>query len=346
MGSTTILNAITDSHAWHHVFERFPPHLREVQYLPTYVTCHAPLAGGGDPLLFVYQDASETWCYPFLYQPIRDGWHDIESPYGYSGPLSTSDAPAFLAAAHAAFAAWCQQAGVVAELVRLHPLIEQRPWLPSEVEVFAERPAVSLDLQAYAAGAYQFPGEVRRKLRKAAQAGIEVRPLEADTWARFGTLYRQGMAQLGADAFYFFPDAYFQCLWERVPLRAFGAWQGDHLVAAAVCLVSTTTLWGHLSVSPVQVTGAMNALYAAAADWGVAHGFRRLVRGSGRTAEDPHDSLLAFKRSMATDEHVYRMGRRIHHPQVYAELCANWRRDYPHLVERFGRRVLCYREYG
>lgn len=344
MGSTTILNATTDQQAWHHILEHFPPHLREVQYLPAYVVAHGSLLSGGDPLLFVYQSASDLWVCPFLYRPIRDGWHDIESPYGYSGPLSTSADPAFTAAAHAAFAAWCQEHRVVAELIRLHPLIEQRPWLPPEVAVVAERPAALLGLSAYTSGAYRFPKQVRKMIRRAERESVTVAPLR-DCHA-FATLYREAMTRLGADAFYHFSDSYFQQVWAQPWVLPLGAWHGGHLVAALLCFVSATRIWVHLSATPERVAGASNLLRAHLADWGVAHGKAVVFYGTGRTAEDPHDSLLAFKRRMASDTATYRMGKRIHHPQVYAQLCADWRRDYPHLVERFGQRVLCYRERG
>ncbi len=71
---------------------------------------------------------------------------DIETVYGYSGPLSNTDDPCFLREAWAAFAEYCRSAHIVAEFARCHPYAANQDLLgPGSMVVF-DRQTVSIDL--------------------------------------------------------------------------------------------------------------------------------------------------------------------------------------------------------
>ncbi|MBV8600148.1 MAG: hypothetical protein JO359_01150, partial [Candidatus Eremiobacteraeota bacterium] len=70
-------------------------------------------------------DGAEAFHTSFVPQPIEaTGLFDIEPFLGYAGFLSSSDRPEFVARALDAYASACRARGIVAELVRFDPILE------------------------------------------------------------------------------------------------------------------------------------------------------------------------------------------------------------------------------
>jgi hypothetical protein len=308
-------------------------------------------------VLFRFTREENSWLHPFLLRPIsrigsrviEGGLRDLESAYGYGGPLSTSDDPGFLAAAHAAFDEWCVQERVVAEFIRLHPLLGNERWLSPRMNLIDDRRTVSLELTAYQGNAVPFEKAARNAVSRAERAGVRVRRGESDAdFDSFQALYTETMRNLGADPFYLFTPDYFRSL--RALLRRDGflllAELDGECVGAASFLRGSRLLHYHLAGSRPgpRVPGAGNALILAAAREGRRLGLSCLHLGGGRTSA-PNDALLGFKRSMGSGEHAFKIGRRVHDVARYEELRNWWREEFPALAARFGGRLLCYR-YG
>jgi hypothetical protein len=349
-----LLDAYTDSQTWRATLARLPKSIQDVYFWPEYVRLdhHAP---GARPVLFDYQRGEHTWVYPFLLgsisqigsRPLNRLWYDLESPYGYSGPLSDTDDPSFLADAHQAFATWCQENDVIAEFIRLHPLLDNQRWLDSDIELIFDRQTVSLDLKRLIEDRPPFSKNARYALRQADRAGIRtsLEPPQKQI-AHFSTRYCQTMGRLKAGQYYYFSEQYFHelaQLAERAGLllaaEVTGKW-----IAGAVFLYGSRWLHYHLSASDPDKTlpGATNQIIYVAAKLGQKSGLEYLHLGGGRTC-NPDDSLLKFKLSMATESHKFYIGKRIHNPEVYESLKDQWSSTYPELVEKFGNRLLCYR---
>lgn len=351
---TAILDAFDDRAAWHGVLNTLPERCNDVYFRPEYVRLHL-FEPGSRALLFVYRQGRDTWAYPFLLQPIvRIGhdapggrWCDIESAYGYGGPLCTTDDRDFVTRANSAFLSWSQEQRVVAEFIRLHPLLAAQKWLGADVEVTHDRDTVSLDLNALGAEPSVFGRAVRATLRRAERLNVQVAAYStSDGLDRFRHLYHEAMKRLRAANYYLFDDAYFAGLWQLVTQAGwlYVATLGAEWVAAALFLKGRTWMHFHLAASRPErpVPGAMNAILLAAARLGRREGLERLHLGGGRTAH-PGDSLLRFKRSMTTDAHHFCIGKRIHDSSAYAYLRDLWEKQYPRLVARYRSRLLCYR---
>lgn len=349
---TEIFDALENAAEWHSVLRQLPESLRDVYFLPEYVALHC-FEQWTKALLFVYHQAEAIWAYPFLLQPIRrvgeiylePGLYDVETAYGYGGPVANTDKASFLGEAHTAFSTWCQKKGVIAEFVRLHPLLETHHWLDPQVELIYDRTTVSLQLSSLEER--RFRPTVRNKLRRARDLGIHVTVQPAhEGFEKFAALYTRTMAHLEAESFYFFNETYFSDLGEFTKTQGWllSAELDQEWLGSAVFLKGAHILHYHLSATDPdkRVPGVVNLLLAAAARLGAQDGLRRMHLGGGRSSS-PDDSLLEFKRSMASDEHVFYVGRRIHKPQVYACLRELWAREYPTLVPVYNHRLLCYR---
>jgi hypothetical protein len=358
--SLRIFDAIADAAEWHRLLEALPPSMQDVYFYPEYVALHRFIAGTR-ALLFAYQRGDGAcWLYPFLLQPIegmkdRDSaptvWFDIETPYGYGGPLANTDSAEFLAEAHTAFSAWCSEQKVVAEFIRLHPLLQNERWLDSEIEVIYDRETVSLALtnfNALSREALPFDKMARYMLRRAERAGVRVERREprAD-FDKFVALYRETMRRLAADEYYFFDEEYFRGLRELVAESGWllAATHDEEWVAAALFLKGTGYLHYHLSATKQEprLPGATNLLLYTAAQMGSRFDSLTTLHLGGGTTSQLEDSLLKFKRSMGNQAHAFHIGKRVHHPAMYASLRATWERTFPTLVAEHGRKLLCYR---
>ena len=118
----------------------------------------------------------------------------------------------------------------------------------------------------------------------------------------------------------------------------------DRWVAAAIFLSGAESLHYHLAASDTNFAppGTMNQLLYFAAHLGSEQGMQRFHLGGGRTAASD-DSLLKFKRSMASDSHHHYIGTRVHHQEAYLRLKGYWKENFPALVHKYGNRILCYR---
>jgi len=346
-----LLDSSSDSHQWQEVLSSLKPELQDVYFQNDY--CQLETYGkSSEAKAFVFSQNGRTWFYPFLLNKIEtlEGeWFDIQSQYGYGGPLANTDETEFLSAAHSALGAWCLESRVVAEFVRLHPLIDNERWLDPQMEVVYDRPTVSLDLTSDVEVGVEalLSKTARYMLRRAENGGLTAEiKADEDSFDRFVELYSGTMDRLGADRYYYFDNLYFDGLRKLIENQGWliTATIKGETVSAALFLKGKEWLHYHLSASATgqRYPGATNLVLRAAAHYGREAGLKKLHLGGGASSA-ADDSLLAFKQSMATDQHRYKIGKRIHNNEIYRQLKSSWEEANPSLVEKFGSRLLCYR---
>jgi hypothetical protein len=298
--------------------------------------------GEGIAQAFVAQEGDDLLFHPVLRRPIdRVGsekvgtrWSDLETVYGYSGPLATTTDPLFLARAWSAFDGWCRDEGIVAEFIRFNPLLGNEVLAAEDTAVALDRQTAVLDLPSDPDVLWARYSSVQRNMvRKAQRAGFGTRVTTLPEGLQaFRDLYAETMQRVGADPYYNFGEAYFEALptlGDAIRLVSVDA--NGSVVAAALLLVDDQHLHYHLSASRDEGRrfGANNLLLHDAATWGIGRGLRLFHLGGGRTP-DPADALLRFKTSVASRRLAFHTGRRVHDAKAYAELCASWQRQAPH----------------
>jgi hypothetical protein len=354
--SAIILDAKADAARWHAMLAQMPEPMRDIYFYPEYLGMHV-FAPQTEARLFAYSRGEHHWLYPFLKQRLLSignenfnqvEYYDLEAAYGYGGPLSTTEDGQFLSEAHEAFSEWCARNGVVAEFVRLHPLLRNERWLDGQTEVIHDRDTVSIDLATAASDMPLLNSDARYMLRRAERAGVVVasQPPSAG-FDHFVDLYKKTMKRVEAGDYYFFGDDYYNKLKNLIEQHGWllAAEQGGRWVAASFFLRGECYLHYHLSASDPdnRVPGATNALIYAAAQIGMRHGLQRFHLGGGRTSR-PDDALLKFKQSMGSCRHAFHIAKRVRNQEVYSRVCAIWREQYPSLIPIFGNRFLCYKE--
>lgn len=322
-----------DEGQWRAMMQR--AHAADVYYLPEYHRLYGYM--GADCLAYAASDGTDHLFYPFLLRPVGriglldapEGWHDIETVYGYSGPVATTTAPTFLAAAWQGFDHWCAERDVVCEFQRFNPILASERFAASETAVSLNRETVEIRLDGGEDGLWQgYDSTQRNRVRKAIKRGLtcEQTPLDEGLPA-FRDLYEDTMRRAGATGFYFFPERYYDDLQRTMAdhTRLFVVRSEGKPIAAGIFFTYGRVLHYHLGASHEDALALApnNLLFHQVALWGQQHGFERLHLGGGRSSA-ADDALLRFKKRFSPHLLPFCVGQRIHDPERYALLCELW----------------------
>ncbi|MGZ5179943.1 MAG: hypothetical protein ACXWC2_05670 [Ramlibacter sp.] len=304
------------------LFDALPVRPRPATLHPRYVAADARRDPALTPVFLCVEAGAERWLHA-LHTTAVPGtdWRDASSPYGYGGPVSTTDATDFLGFAWQAYTRWMRESGVLVEYVRFHPLLANERWYGGRVQ--DNRAVVSVDLQAgnLEAG---YSVRTRQAVRKAGAANVlyEERPFDGHATA-FGAFHRAAMQAMGADPFYLFDDAYFEAT-GRMPGATLavcrdggtGAW-----LAAALLLDGAGVREYHLAASSDagRRLGAATLLLHRAALQAREAGRTQFYLGGGTDASEDNP-LLFFKSGFSRQRLAYRTGSAVFDADGYARL--------------------------
>jgi hypothetical protein len=237
------------------------------------------------------------------------GLLDIEPLLGYAGPLSTPGAPAdFLIAALDRYSALCREHGIVAELVRFNPLLQNhRPLegLTADLVLLPSKPVAYLRVRHPESDQMSSYPPATRNMVRAGYRSSNVSTLEKapQAWTQLRLFYERTLDNTGAQPQWRLPLD----LWERLQRHQrfvlFGAVQQERLVSGAVALRQGDTWYYFLAAGdrdPDARRGVANAVVHEIAKAAALDGASRIALGGGRTAA-ADDSLFRFKSSFGGD---------------------------------------------
>lgn len=332
--------ALVDQKAAERLFAMLPAEQRIGTLSPAYAVADARRSCDLEAVTFVYEDGSAFWMHSFHLSatPGVDAF-DVQSPYGYGGPVSNSTDAAFHQAADDAYSAFCRERNVAAEFIRLHPLLaETQPYLG---ERYFDRQTVVIEIGENPPR-MGYSTRARTAVRKAEKMQLVAAELPVgENIVAFANFYRAAMSEIGAAEFYLFEDAYFTEL-SRVPgMRLIAVLLDGNWVSAGLFLFEGETAEYHLSGTSLdgRNLGATNLLLDHAATLAGDAGMRRLYLGGG-TNSSPENPLLFFKKSFSSILRPFCIGARIHRPDLYERL-----RD-AHSQKYRSDRILFYRLAG
>ena len=137
-----VFDSINDSSRWLRFFDNLPTNFKDIYFHPEYVDMHKFIKGSRS-LLFIYYDSKDFWAHSFIYQPINlsyanikdNQWFDIESVYGYGGPISNSKNNKFIKNANDCFTKWAIEKKIIASFIRFNPLISNHEFVDKDTEI-------------------------------------------------------------------------------------------------------------------------------------------------------------------------------------------------------------------
>ena len=311
----------------------------DVYFLPDYHKVYEE-NGEGEGCAFVVWDKSHILFYPFLIRSIlmvgdyflSELWYDIETVYGYSGPLSNTTDLCFLHNAWAMFHKWCQENKVIAGFTRFHPVLQNQTLASSITRVQLDRDTVILDLRCSSLALWEnYPSVQRNMVRKAIKNGLTCEEVDQYTHLNiFFHMYKQTMEHVGAASYYYFSKPFFEnfCKYLGDHLKMFAVFREGKIIAISLFLTYEKYIHYHLAgVDMVfRELKPNNLLLHSVAEWGIQNGYHLVHLGGGRSPSE-NDSLLHFKTSISKLRVSFCTGRCIYNEKVYNELCELWLRQ-------------------
>lgn len=289
-------------------FDSLPSHKKIATLSPHYVFVDALRDARLRPTFIGMRQGSSFWMHCVHCSDALEGEViDLQSPYGYGGPISNSDDPAFLHFAWGLYTAFCSKQGWLAEFVRFHPLGSGQSGYGGKL--IEDRQAVAIDLSVNDLRS-TYSTRCRTAVRKALNNGLSVRiGSQQDMSNIFPEFYREGMRAIGAEEFYLFNDAYFASLsrWEKARLLI--CYDGDDWLSAGIFLTEGDIMEYHLSTTVLKgrSLGATNLLLDAAAHLGREQGSSYLYLGGG-TDSASNNPLFFFKQGFSTSVYPFLIG--------------------------------------
>jgi hypothetical protein len=335
---STVLG-IDDAGRWRELIERLPDELNDVYLTPEYGEVFQR-EGYGLALCFLYQDGDDLFLYPFLKRRIKKvanrtistPCYDLETPYGYGGPIANSMDGEFLRRAHQSFSGFCCSERIVCEFVRFHPIMRNERFSAEHMHTSFNRPTVYIDVASDEETIWgNYTGTGRNMIRKAKKSGVVIEPSRSPEELRqFVDIYQETMDRVGANRFYFFPFSFFEnmrLLFKDSFRLLLARWNGD-IVAGAVFLKNDTYCHYHLAGSRRDcLKVAPNNLILHQAVLEAVRGKQKKMHIGGGSSTSQKDSLFRFKANFSPLRTKYSIGTRIHLPELYEQLKQIWQEE-------------------
>lgn len=305
--------------AWGEALERVP---HDTYHLPGYARLDAAL-WHGEAVAFVYEDTRGCFLLPLVLRTIPGSARlDATAPYGYGGPVSSSQDPAFWTDAVAALAKTMREQNVVCLRARIHPLLECPAFQLDEHSALVEHGlTVSIDLhQPDVDIVAQFRQNHRREIRRSRGAGSHVL---VDEWSYLGAFvdaYYETLDRLGADADHYFPGRYFDQLRELLGSHChlMVVVRDSEFLGGGIILEAGGIVQYHLGATRngARREQPTKLLFDDTWRWAKARGNRDFHLGGGLDAESG-STLFHFKGGFSKRRHTVRSLRLVVDPIAY-----------------------------
>lgn len=230
---------------------------------------------------------------------VKEELYDLETPYGYGGPLSNSNDQAFLQRAFNAYRRHCQQQQIVCEFIRFHPfnLVAENSKLFDMKAL--ERQIVIVDLEQSSEKRRQAYSQTTRNIVKRASRNLTVQN-KGVPLSEFMGMYYNTMSKNSASDFFYFKEAYFKALLQIQGVSLLAIQKEQQYASIGIFICSNEIAYYHLSANNQELAkdNGNYLLLDAAFEHAKAHGCRYMILGGGRTSSQ-EDSLFKFKRKFS-----------------------------------------------
>lgn len=322
----------TTDKEWDNYLQKLPSSKQDVYYTSAYYrTCEEN--GDGLAEMFIYEVGENLIIYPYLINEIKGypldmKYYDIETCYGYGGPIGNSNDDNIYIKFREVFKAYCKEKNIVCEFIRFHPLINNAMIKWQDIEVVHNRSTVTVDLTKSEEEIWkqEISSKNRNMIRKAIKNNLCVEV--ASNRETFIDIYKQTMSKVRAVDYYFFSDAYYDEIY-KVPHVQLNIKKEDIIIASAIFMQYKEYLHYHLSGSRQEyLRYAPNSLLLwEAIKYGKQQGMKAFHLGGG-LSDSLQDPLFKFKKEFSNNLTSFYIGKCILNKKVYNKLITEWERHH------------------
>jgi hypothetical protein len=273
----------------------------DIYYQDAYAALYAD--SGSEVFDFVYEQGENRIIFRAIKRRIMnvagiaidEELYDLETPYGYGGPITNCYDDTFLTAAFLAYRVECEKQHIVCEFIRFHPfnqMLEHSNYFDFFCQ---ERQVVIVDLTLDQEARWSKYSKTTRNILRKANKKLS-RSCSPDDLDTFLNLYQQTMDKNQAADFYYFDRPYFTQLANIDGVELLSVKLDDEIVSMGFFMQTGELAHYHLSAnnSDLLKENGNYALLDFAFERAQQNGCKLMMLGGGRTsAED--DSLFKFK---------------------------------------------------
>jgi hypothetical protein len=325
----------SDNSEWNKLLKEMPYELQDVYFMQEYQKLGEKQEKGVAELFYCKDNQGNIAVYIYLKRKVEQWkgmgeYYDIETSYGYGGPISNSNDASFLKAFEDNFIQYCKKSDIIAEFIRFHTLIENHDIFQKNIEVIHNRYTICIDLDKSIDELWnvQLTSQNRNKIRKGQKSGLEIEI--SNDYEKFIDLYYETMNKVNADDFYFFESDYFKELIHVPNTVILFVKLEKEVIAASFFIRCGEYLHYHLAGSKKEYLNKYapnNFMLWEAIKYGKSIGCKKLHLGGG-LSDSKDDRLFQFKNSFSKDIKDFYIGKRIHNMEVYNALINEWEREH------------------
>lgn len=318
----------SNSDKWNHHLFNHTNNLKDIYYTSDYCKLYEQ-NGDGKAKLFVYKKENNTAIYPFMLNEIDEydldkKYYDIESAYGYGGPVTDSYDEMFLSDFENAFLKYCRESNIVAEFIRFHPLIKNEEIFSKNINILHNRITVYLDLTKGEDRIWNedIKSKNRNMIRKAEKSGLTIEI--SNDYKIFESIYCKTMNKVQANNYYYFDEKYYKGM-NNDNYILLNVKKEKSIIASAIFMKYGDYFHYHLSGSIEEYLkfAPNNLLLWEAIKLACKSGSKWFHFGGG-LSDSLDDNLFKFKSSFSKDTADFYIGKRIHNYNIYSYLIDQW----------------------
>jgi Acetyltransferase (GNAT) domain len=308
---------------WNTYIEKFPK--LDVYYSKEYVHLFADVEEGVPEAVY-YENKDGKVFYPFIKRkiPLKEGYYDIVTPYGYGGPILEGDR-SVITPFYSQFKKDCVDHNIITETVRFHPLLKNHEYMKDvmTVDYIRKTTAVNLTLSLEEIRK-NYASNNKRNIKKANKEGVQALVSKnKDDIEVFTDLYYETMDRNNASSYYYFDKSYFYRQMDETMLSKtylLIAKYKEQIIAGIILLIGKEYAHYHLGASKTEYLPLRpnNLLFDAMVELSKSLGLKALHLGGGY---QENDSLFKFKSLFTNNNHFnYYIGKNILNGKIYHEL--------------------------
>ena len=325
--------SLIDKKDWEETLNIFSADLSDIYFTPDYTLLYESGTKEGKVKCLKFENDYGIVLYPYIERKIplevTNGVDliDIATPYGYGGPISTTNNPSFLREFNKFADSFFLDMKYVAEFIRYHPIIEnykfrniENIWVHNTFGVnfsegFDEKPHFWKDSS-------------KRNVKKSQKFGLSfnIQTIEDVNLDKFIKLYMSTMKRKNALDYYFFNSNYWNLLIKLSKnskvLMASVSYRDKTIASAILLNWKKTYLHYHLGGSDNNYFNMRpnNYLFWEIEKWAAKEGFSIMHLGGGVIKGD---TLERFKRSISNVEFKFFIGRKVFNSSIFRKLNKN-----------------------
>lgn len=323
-----LLDCLDDE--WNLYLNKLPAYIQDIYYTSEYYKMYELNEDSKGKIFIYYDNSGNIVFYPFMLSEIEgynlsDKYYDIQTAYGYGGPISNCLDGEFMKSFEECFIDYCKKNNIVAEFVRFHPLIKNENVFNDSIEILQNRITVWLDLEKGIEKIWNedIKSKNRNMIRKAEKSGLHVE--ESKDFETFIKIYNSTMNKVHADNYYYFDDRYYETIKNNKNYILFNVKKDNLVIASAIFMGYGEYFHYHLAGSSKEYLkfAPNNLLLWEAIKYATKKGYKKMHFGGGIT-NSTEDNLFKFKSSFSKEFADFYIGKRIHNKEVYNYLIMKW----------------------